>query len=57
MIFVPRLVCLDDPDGKRVIFPAGYVFDRSQVEPIPGRALPLEAPEPAPIDGESHAHF
>lgn len=67
MIFVPRVVRIrpqdadnegiEDRDGRRVIFRAGHVFDRSQVEPIPGKALPLEAPAPSPLVGDSHAHL
>jgi antirestriction protein ArdC len=48
----------DDDARPGVVFRLGCVFDRSQVDPIPGRAKPLEPPvRPAPIDGESHAHL
>lgn len=47
MIFAPRPVRRreegedSEDDGRRVLFRAVHVFDRSQVEPTPGRALPL----------------
>lgn len=36
-------------------FRVGTVFDRSQVDPIPGEAKPLEPPGIAPTGGDSHA--
>ena len=47
----------EEDAAARVLQRATTLFERSQVEPIPGRALPLEAPEPAPIDGDTHAHL
>ena len=44
-------------EERRVSFRNGYVFDRSQVEPIAGEAKPLAPPEPAPVEGDSHAHL
>ena len=64
MVFAPRLVRRDraepaeapgESQEQRLVFRAVHVFDRSQVEPIPGRALPLEAPECAPVEGDTHA--
>lgn len=53
-----------DPDtGKedkvdRVAFRVGHVFDRSQVDPVPGEAKDLESPRPcAPVSGDSHNHL
>ena len=49
----------DDDRARRVIgFGVGHVFDRSQVDPIPGRARPLENPTPpAPVEGDTHSHL
>lgn len=55
----------DDDTGEeeartKTRFTNARVFDRAQVDPIPGKAKPLEAPdalEVAPIDGDSHAHL
>lgn len=48
----------EERTGRRVYFRAGHVFDRSQVDPIPGQAKPLEPPvSPAPVDGDSHLHL
>ena len=66
MVFAPRLVRRDrgepaeapgESQEQRLVFRAVHVFDRSQVEPIPGRALPLEAPECAPVEGDTHARL
>jgi len=45
----------EEDEPGRVLFRATHVFDRAQVEPIPGRALPLEPPDCAPVEGDSHA--
>ena len=42
-------------EERRVTFRNGYVFDRGQVEPIAGEAKPPAPPEPAPVEGDSHA--
>ena len=62
MIFRPIVLArgegsdgVEEDGGGRVLFRATHVFDRSQVEPIPGRALPLEPPDCAPVEGDSHA--
>lgn len=65
-IVVPRPFRAGDPNRsseeatKRlgISFRVGHVFDRSQVDPIPGRAQRLEPlARPAPITGDSHAHL
>jgi hypothetical protein len=64
-VWVPRPVKRREADPEsgeeveRVIprFGVGRVFDRSQVEPIEGRALELDPPSPAPIEGKSHARL
>jgi antirestriction protein ArdC len=45
----------EEVDGRPPFFVLGSVFDRSQVDPIPGEAKPLEPPPPGPVDGDSHA--
>lgn len=65
VILVPHTRKVEETDEareerteRRVYFRAGHVFDRSQVDPIPGQAKPLEPPvRPAPVDGDSHAHL
>lgn len=48
----------EEDTTRRVAFRIGHVFDRSQVDPIPGRAKPLDPPrECAPVSGDSHAHL
>ncbi len=42
----------EEDDAGRVLLRAAHVFDRSQVD---GRALPLEPPDSAPVEGDSHA--
>ncbi len=65
-INVPRPYRVSDQDRdkgeeaevRRVAFRVGHVFDRSQVDPIPGRAKPLEPPRAcAPVTGDSHARL
>jgi len=62
MIFQPIILArgagsdgIEEDGGGRVLFRATHVFDRSQVEPIAGRALPLDPPDCAPVEGDSHA--
>ena len=65
VILVPHTRKVEETDEvgeerteRRVYFRAGHVFDRSQVDPIPGKAKPLEPPvRPAPVDGDSHGHL
>ena len=46
----------EEHEERRVYFRPGHVFDRSQVDPVPGEAKPLEPPvAPEPIEGDSHA--
>jgi antirestriction protein ArdC len=49
----------DEADEDEVARPPFFlpvgVFDRAQVDPIPGKAKPLEPPPPGPVDGDSHA--
>lgn len=45
----------EEVEGRRRTFRIGAVFDRSQVDPIPGEAKPLTPPPPAPVQGDSHA--
>jgi antirestriction protein ArdC len=45
----------EEVEVMRRRFRLGTVFDRSQVDPIPGEAKPLEPPACAPTDGDSHA--
>ena len=48
----------EEREERRVYFRPGHVFDRSQVDPIPGEAKPLDPPiASAPVDGDSHAHL
>ncbi len=48
----------EETELRRVAFRIGHVFDRQQVDPIPGRAKPLDPPrECAPVSGDSHAHL
>ena len=48
----------DERDERRVYFRATHVFDRSQVDPIPGEAKPLEPPvSPQPVEGDAHRHL
>jgi hypothetical protein len=44
----------EEVDAVRTSFGLGTVFDRSQVDPIPGKAKPLGLSQPGPIDGDSH---
>lgn len=45
----------EEREERRVYFCATHVFDRSQVDPIPGEAKPLEPPvSPQPVGGDSH---
>lgn len=56
-----RKVTEEDPETgeeaevRKAYYVIGGVFDRSQVDPIPGEAKPLSPPAPAKIDGDSHA--
>jgi antirestriction protein ArdC len=45
----------EETEERRLIFRLGSVFDRSQVDPMPGEAKPLAPPAPAPVHGDSHA--
>jgi antirestriction protein ArdC len=45
----------EEVEERRRVFRVGPVFDRSQVDPIPGEAKPLSAPPPAAVTGDSHA--
>ena len=48
----------EEDTTRRVAFRIGHVFDRSQVEPIPGKAKPLEPPRQCvPITGSSHRYL
>jgi len=63
MVWVPAPIKIveEDPESgeeievRRMRFRVGKVFDRSQVDPIPGEAKPLAPPPAAPVEGESHA--
>lgn len=45
----------EDAEERRILrFRIGKVFDRAQVDPIPGEAKPLNPPPVAPVDGDSH---
>jgi antirestriction protein ArdC len=45
----------EDVEKRRILrFRIGKVFDRAQVDPIPGEAKPLNPPPVAPVDGDSH---
>lgn len=67
MIWVPVPVKIkakvhDDPDEDaaeitKTRFKIGKVFTRDQVDPIEGKALNLDGPAPAPIEGDSHGHL
>jgi hypothetical protein len=47
----------ESKEASRVLFRTVAVFDRSQVDPIPGREqLPLEPPM-VPLTGDTHAHL
>lgn len=45
----------EEVEERRTFFMLGSVFDRSQVDPIPGEAKPLAPPPAAAISGDSHA--
>ncbi len=45
----------EEVEVRRPFYLVGGVFDRSQVDPIPGEAKPLAPPPPAAISGDSHA--
>lgn len=63
MVWVPApfKVVEEDPESgeeieiRRMRFRVGKVFDRSQVDPIPGEAKPLAPPPTEPVEGDSHA--
>lgn len=45
----------EETEGRIMRFRLGTVFDRAQVDPILGKAQPLDPPPVEPVEGDSHA--